>query len=293
MGAAQLDRELDLVSDIDTDEAYNPLDFIEGDDDDWGTDEERLLPEALPPDAQEHVCRPSVYSPERAGSVGNAVRNLVTTNAARRHILLSIIDWARDGVPADTLFSLIEQEQTDNLSVYDPVSYCRMLERAGALCMETPSAGDGEPDMPETAGTVGEEDPQVGYLTIDGDIKPFWRSTEDGLHAYDELTQGTEWRDKVLGEDSVYAEVYLAVMGALDEQDRTRGEIVELAESFEVTKHPRKYGTYFIDVLEATSAIRWTNSAWTLTDLGRQLLDELGVYCAGASAASTVTPKED
>lgn len=294
MGEAQLDHGLDLTSDIDAEDAYNPLEFIEGEDD-WETDEERLLPDALPPDDAGHVNRISVYSPEHAGSVGKAVRDLVTSNPARRHILLSIIDWTREGAKSDELFDLIKKEQADNLSVYEPVSYCRMLERAGALHMEIPTQAQDDaesvpPSCPEeTPGDGG----QIGYLTIEEDVSPIWRATEEGLSAYDELTCGSEWRNKVLDQDGVYAEVYLAVMEALDEQDRTRDEIVGLAESFEITKNPLRYGAYFIDVLEATSAIRWTNSHWTLTDLGRRLLDELGAYCAHASETSSTATKED
>ena len=83
-----------------------------------------------------------------------------------------------------------------------------------------------------------------------------------------------------MGEDAVYVEVYLAVMQLLHEGGKTKAQICDVAEAFDVTHSPRKWGAYFIDVLEATSAIRWTNSEWVLTDLGEELLDELAAYCA-------------
>lgn len=272
--------DLDLAASLETEAAYDPLAFIEGEDtEDWlEQDTSVLLPKPLPPQEAERPTRVSVYSPEHAGSAMNAVRELVTTNAARRHILLSIVDWARDGIASDELFERIEGESAHNRSVYEPMSYCKMLERAGALIMETPKTPATEnPPAPE-AEAVGNEG--VSYLTIEGEVEPLWRSTPEGLEAYEELTQGTEWRQIVLGSEAVYAEVYLAVMDALLDGGKPKSELTDLAETFEVTKNPRRYGAHFIDVLEATQAIRWTDSCWNLTELGKSLLPDLEAYCA-------------
>lgn len=300
----------DLLIDMLEQQDYDPLACDEMDDEDEEGDERALLPDPVPPAEQGPRSSHAVFSPENAGSVEEAVRALVTTNAARRRILLSIIDWARDGIDAEELFERVRAEHADNRSVYEPVSYCRMLERAGALRMEVPEPAPAEPApatpatpampaVPEGRGGEGSEpgacdvqadaagaslprpgQGRIAYLRIEEDVAPRWRSTEAGLRAFDELTQGAEWREKVLGEDSVYAEVYLAVMDALQDGGKTKKELADIAEAFEVTRSPRKWGAYFIDVLEATSAIRWTKEAWVLTDLGRRLLPELGEYCA-------------
>ena len=285
--------------DIDEGIDYDPLDFIEGEDD-WEEDDEPLLPEILPPDDAAPRKSVAVYSPERTGSVRQALHDLVTVNASRRTILLAIVDAARDGISAQELFSKIEELQKDNLSVYDPVSYCRMLERAGALKLELngdsskndisspaqdsskePAADE---DMLPVMSCSDEEETsleEVTYLTIEEkNMDPLWRSTEEGLVAYDELVRGDEWREKVLDEDDCYAEVYLAVMQKLQEDGCKKEEIVSLAESFPVTKKPLKLGNYFIDVLEATSAIQWSDASWHLTDLGKRLLPELQEFCA-------------
>ena len=297
---------------------YNPLEYVEGvDEEGWEDDDRLILPEAVAPERPEKPVQAAVFSPERAGSVENAVRGLVQTNAARREILLSIVDWARDGIDADELFGRIEAAQADNLSVYEPVSYCRMLERAGALKLEgvdestgkvareaggepmaREAGGATEPEPPAEPGGATEPDANldtaepelepdldlegVTFMEIEDDARPRWFATEGGLNAYDELTRGDEWRDKVLGEDAVYCEVYLAVMQLLHEGGRPKKEIADLAETFEVTRHPRKWGAYFIDVLEATSAIRWSGGQWVLTELGERLLDELAEFCAQA-----------
>lgn len=50
MEATAFDSKLDLASGFDAEESYNPLDFIEGEDDeDWMDDDGLLLPSALPP----------------------------------------------------------------------------------------------------------------------------------------------------------------------------------------------------------------------------------------------------
>ena len=260
---------------------YNPLEYIEGiDEDDWEDDDRLILPDPIPPTEEPRPKQAAVFSPERAGSVENAVAELVKTNAARRHILLSIIDWAREGITAQDLFDKITVEHADNLSVYEPVSYCRMLERAGALeFMQSDSGAQGR-DTDEQNGPSTDVGDEIGFMSIEEGGDPLWRSTEGGLLAFEQLTRGDEWREKILCEDAVYAEVYLAVMQLLHEGGKTKAQICDIAEAFDVTRSPRKWGAYFIDVLEATSAIRWTNSEWVLTDLGEELLDELAAYCA-------------
>ena len=281
MDAPMREGTLGLAAVEETEPDYNPLEYIEGiDEDDWEDDDRLILPDPIPPTEEPRPKQAAVFSPERAGSVENAVTELVKTNAARRHILLSIIDWARGGITAQNLFDKITVEHADNLSVYEPVSYCRMLERAGALeFVQSDSGAQGrdadEQNSPST--DVGDE---IGFMSIEEKSDPLWRSTEGGLSAFEQLTRGDEWREIILGEDAIYAEVYLAVMQLLHEGSKTKAQICDIAEAFDVTRSPRKWGAYFIDVLEATSAIRWTNSEWALTDLGEELLDELAAYCA-------------
>lgn len=256
-------------------EPYNPLEFIEGEDDeDWHDDDGHLLPDMLPPVEIGNRRHLAVYSPETTGSVFEALRNLVTVNAGRRTILLSIIEWAREGKQASALFRMIEDAQKNNLSIYEPISYCRMLERAGALRLELEDIPEGEA-LQESEEELAEK---RGYLMIENDIDPIWRSSDEGLAAFEKLTQGNEWREKLFGEDSVYSEVYLAIMNFMLDEDRPKQEIVDLAETFEVTKLPLKYGMYFIDVLEATDAICWTGEAWGLSALGAKLLPELAEF---------------
>lgn len=294
MGEARFDAA-NLASDVELDEGYDPLEYLEGEDDeDWMDDDGLLLPNPVPPEEPVRRAPAVVYSPETAGSVRQALHDLVTVNASRRAILLGIVDRARDGVRSSELFPAIEEMQKDNLSVYEPISYCRMLERAGALVMERPEDGVGrEAAQGALAGGAanalpddgGDEEELCGvtYLSIDEDdaADPVWRATEEGLAAYEELVQGTEWREKIFGPDAKYAEVYLAVMKMMKDGGVDKRTLAGKAETFEVTKRPLKLGPYFIDVLEATSAVAWHDGAWHLTDLGARLLPELEKFCEG------------
>lgn len=269
--------------------AYNPLEFIEGDEEDDPelagliTDDAVLLPNPLG-ETPSRLKRATVFTPEGAGSAEAAVVDLARTNAGRRPILLGILEWAREGIGSDELFGRIAEAETYNKSVYAPVSYCRMLERAGGLVMERDLASESGGEAGESAasrcGAEPEADMQadaaeaVEYLSLEPLSEPCWRTTEAGLAALARLTDGEAFRARVLAEDARYAEVYLAVMEAMGAEGAPREELCALAETFAVTRDPRKMGSYFLDVLESVDAARWADGRWALTGLGATLLEE-------------------
>ena len=156
----------------------------------------------------------------------------------------------------------VEAAQASNRSVYAPMTLCRMLERAGALTLEMPEAAEPHEDV--EAG--------VAFLEIKERVDPVWRTTEEGSALYERLTQGSAFRDIVLDRDSRYVEVYRAVMRAVDERPCTKPEIEDLVDTFDEVKSPRRFGGHFIDMLERTDALEWSEHAWRLTDLGRAML---------------------
>lgn len=210
----------------------------------------------------ENMQREGVYTPERAGSAQNALIELLDHNPARRPVLLGIINLCREGCTSSELSEKITSMQESNLSVYSPMTLCRMLERAGALELEMPQISEEHEDV--EAG--------VEYLEIKERVDPIWHATDAGLEVYEEMSNGAAFRDIVLDRDSKYIEVYAAVMRALDESPRTKDFIEELSDTFEVVQKPRRFGGHFIDMLERTDAIEWKNHTWRLTDLGRKML---------------------
>lgn len=213
----------------------------------------------------EREGREGAYTPERAGSAEAALSALIDRNPGRRPVLLCILDLCRDGCASSAVSEAVKELQRDNRSVYAPMTLCRMLERAGGLELE----------MPETS--VERENPEEGvaYLEIKERIDPVWRSTEAGLAVYEQLSGGAAFRDIVLDRDSVYLDVYAAVMHAVEEKGCSLAEIEQLVDSFDIVQSPRRFGGHFIDMLERTDAIAWRDRAWHLTELGAALLPEL------------------
>ena len=181
--------------------------------------------------------REAVYTPKRQGGVESAVLELLDHNPGRRPVLLSIMGLCRGGCAASR-------------------------ERAGALTLEMPEAAEPHEDV--EAG--------VAFLEIKERVDPVWRTTEEGSALYERLTQGSAFRDIVLDRDSRYVEVYRAVMRAVDERPCTKPEIEDLVDTFDEVKSPRRFGGHFIDMLERTDALEWSEHAWRLTDLGRAML---------------------
>lgn len=288
-------------------ELFDPLAFIEGDEEDdpelagLVTDDSLLLPQPLGEAAARHK-RSAVFTPEACGSAEEAVVSLALTNTGRRPVLLGILAWARDGIDAEELFEKIEEAEAFNKSVFAPVSYCRMLERAGGLVAEVPepsaearegvTAGEGETaEGRAAAGTVAEE--AVTYLSIEGDSAPRWRTTVAGLAALIRLSDGERFRARVLDEDARYAEVYRAVMEAMAGEGAAREALCALAETYPVTRQPRKMGSYFIDVLESVDAACWADGLWALTPLGERLLPEMQSAAEAVAADGADGPAMD
>ena len=181
-------------------------------------------------------------------------------------VLLNIIGLCEGGCPSSVISERVDEWQRDNWSVYAPMTLCRMLERAGALTLEMPDVSEEHESAEEG----------VAYLEIRETVDPVWRATPEALALRVEYLAGKSFRAVVLGSDEArYAEVYAAVMEALEEAPRKLDAIESLTDAMEITKSPRRFGQHFIDVLETCDCVIWGDGAWNLTDLGRAMLAEL------------------
>ena len=155
--------------------------------------------------------------------------------------------------------------QADNRSVYGTTTLCRMLERAGALELEMPETSEEREDAGEG----------VEFLEIKERVDPVWRTTDAGREVFGQMTDGSAFRTMVFDRDAKYLEVYRAVMGFVNERPRSKDDIEQLVDAFEVVQSPRRFGGHFIDMLEKTDALCWKDRSWQLTDLGRRMLPEV------------------
>ncbi len=259
-------EELDVSWDLDDD--FDPLEVDDEEIDQEDMDDDNPLDTVDYPTMRnmpEHMQREAVYTPARQGSAVDAVLSMLDHNPARRPVLVSILGWCEGGCLNSDLTEKVDALQQDNRSVYGTTTLCRMLERAGALELEMPETSDEREDVEEG----------VEYLEIKERVDPTWRTTEAGSAVHAQMTSGASFRDIVLDRDSRYLEVYRAVMRAVDERPRTKVEIEELVDAFDVVKSPRRFGAHFIDMLERTDALEWKNHAWQLTDLGRTMAPEV------------------
>lgn len=240
------DTEIDQ-QDMDDD---NPLDTV-----DFPT--VRNMPESMQ--------RSGIYTPQRQGGAHEALHALMNHNPARRPVMLAILNFCSDGAKASELSEYVDAMQKDNRSVYAPMTLARMLERAGGLTL----------DMPETTEQHEDAEEGVEYLEIKEWIDPVWTTTDAGKAVFEELSQGAEFRDIVLNRDAKYLEVYRAVMTALQDKPCAKSEIDSLVDGFEICAEPRRFGGHFIDILERVDAITWKDGAWTLSNLGKKMIQEL------------------
>ena len=57
----------------------------------------------------------------------------------------------------------------------------------------------------------------------------------------------------------------------------TKKEIDVIVRANPASESPRRLGGYFVDRLERIEAIEWTG-AWSITEIGRELLDNEALY---------------
>lgn len=251
---------------LDFDDEFDPLAVDDLDIDQEDMDDDNPLDTVDYPTMRnmpEEMRHEGVYTPERQGGAQEAIKSMIDHNPGRRPVLLAIMRMcAGEGMPASKVAEEVDRLQADNLSVYSPMTLCRMLERAGGLTLEMPEAHDVEEDVEEG----------IEYLEIKERVDPVWHATEDGLAVCEEFSRAPVFHDIVLDRDSAYLEVYRAVMLALDERPRAKQEIDELVDAFEIVKSPRRFGGHFVDILERADAIEWKDRAWQLTEAGRELL---------------------
>ena len=174
----------------------------------------------------ETVHHDPVYSPARQGSATEALQALIVRNPNRRPVLLNIIGLCEGGCPSSVISERVDEWQRDNWSVYAPMTLCRMLERAGALTLEMPDVSEEHESAEEG----------VAYLEIRETVDPVWRATPEALALRAEYLAGKSFRAVVLGSDEArYAEVYAAVMEALEEAPRKLDAIESLTDAMEIT----------------------------------------------------------
>lgn len=186
-------------------------------------------------------------------------------------MLFAILDRCSAPVPTADLEAAIEEMKRHHHSVYEPLTLCSLLERAGAIA---------QTDEDGVLLTEVEQEP----LRVEVDGAEFWRVapapavywslTEEGGAQLDTY-RPMEMIARLYEAESQYADIFTTCLELCGRDGgtslRTIGDIVD---DEPVLQSPKRYAMYFIDKLEHAGAIEWTGQ-WSLTAHGREYLTTL------------------
>lgn len=199
------------------------------------------------------------------------IRELFTSMAPRRSVLLGILSFCTEAQPVDSVGTHIDALQKNNYSVYSAANLCTLLENAGALERITP---DG---MPAQSGELAPKVVVVDgieYLEAHEPIDACWLTTEDG-RAYLEADKPLDRLLDLLASEAAYATIYQRILTlTAQENGVSTAELGEAVDNDPLVQKPRYYATHFVDRLEKCDALTW-KSTWCITEIGTAGLEAL------------------
>lgn len=206
------------------------------------------------------------------------IEDLLKSMPGHRRTLLRIIDFCREEKTGAEMDARIEELLKFNFSVFSPVIFRELLEKAGAI-QYLPS--EEELTAQETGNTVqsesffdGEEEVELEYLEVEEVAPGTWLATEDGLAIVDEQDDYARMKE-LLGKEPQYESVYRLIIEDCDvEGGRSAKTLDDLVNDLEILQEPRRYSGYFVGRLEREGAIEWVGG-WKTTEVGRAILAEL------------------
>lgn len=218
------------------------------------------------------------------------IADLLGRMSTRRKVLLGIVGLCREPVESEALMPQVEGLQANNQSVFSAATLVGLLEGAGALRRVDAEGNDfvapkdrgdedaaTEPGEPAEAPTDGQEaEGGVEYLEPAVAASFFWLATPEGLAAVEDDDPRARLQ-KLVEDDTFYLPVYREILEALADGPLTKPQLDVMVKAHPLTQDRQHLTGYFLDRLERADAIAWTNP-WTITDLGRSLLDDEALY---------------
>ncbi|WP_296011457.1 hypothetical protein [uncultured Adlercreutzia sp.] len=222
------------------------------------------------PDAVPEFQR-NLVSFENGETAGERIEALFDQMPTMQRLLFAILDACDTPVATADLEARIQELKRHHHSVYEPLTLCSLLERAGAI-VQTDAEG--------TLLAATEQEP----LRVDVEGVEFWRPAP-APEVYWSLTdEGRAQRDsyrplELIGAcyaaEPQYADIFTT---CLELCGREGGESLkalgDVIDDEPVLQSPKRYAMYFIDKLEHAGAVEWRGS-WTITDAGREYLASL------------------
>lgn len=183
-------------------------------------------------------------------------------------MLFAILGACDTPVATDELEAAITEMKRHHHSVYEPLTLCNLLERAGAIA---------QTDEEGTLLTEVEQEP----LRVEVDGVEFWRVapapevywglTDAGAAKLDTY-RPLEMIARLYEAEPQYGDIFTTCLElcARDGGASLR-EIGDVVDDEPVLQNPKRYAMYFIDKLEHAGAVEWTGQ-WSATEHGRTYL---------------------
>lgn len=185
-----------------------------------------------------------------------------------QRMLFAILDACASPVATADLETTITAMKQHHHSVYEPLTLCNLLKRAGAI-EETDEEGtpltavEQEPTQVEVDG--------VAYWRVTPAPEVFWSLTEAGTAQRDSY-RPLEMIANLFAEEPQYADIFTTCLTLCSHGDGTTlGAIGNVVDDEPVLQNPKRYAMYFIDKLEHAGAVEWKGQ-WAITEAGRTYL---------------------
>ena len=186
-------------------------------------------------------------------------------------MLFAILDACRTPVATTQLEAAIVALKRHHHSVYESLTLCDLLERAGAIVQ---TDEDGLPLAETEQEPLRIEVEGIAYWRVAGAPAVFWQMTDAGAAQLDTF-RPLEMIARVFAEEPRYADVLTTCLQLCARNDgaslRAIGDVID---DEPVLQSPKRYAMYFIDKLEHAGAVEWTGQ-WSITQPGREYLTSL------------------
>lgn len=230
--------------------------------------------------AQADIQAPEIPTGTPVEASAPAITLLLDEMPARRPVLLGILAFCATPRTEAEVAAQVGVLQARSSSVFDAASLCALLNRAGALALETAAGApastlDTAPELVREGGT--------SFLVVHATPELLWHTTPAGaaaLAADDPVARLVA----TLSEETAYLPIYRQVLELCARSEGAGArELGEAIDDDPLLQEPRLFVQHFLERLEAAEALSW-DGTWHITELGQAALDTLGAAGCDAGA---------
>lgn len=247
---------------------FDPLQAFAFDDETEGDEAPSVLAEGpfnLPnPEAAPSFQRDLVAF-DNGETAGERTDALFAQMPTLHKMLFAILGTCASPIPTADLEAAIAEMKRHHHSVYEPLTLCNLLERAGAI-EQTDENGTPLTEVEQEPLRV--EVDGVEFWRVAPAPEVFWSLTDAGAAKLDSY-RPPEMIARLYENEPQYGDIFTTCLElcARDGGASLR-EIGDVVDDEPVLQSPKRYAMYFIDKLEHAGAVEWTGT-WSITEHGR------------------------